>query len=193
VGLKTHIGYNQEPYDAECAALARALETAARRQTTPGRVTIFTDAQAAIKRMASEEPIPGQFCAIQARIHIVALRRARPGMIIIEMCPAPRESQETRWPTSGPDEPDAHGVEWLQYSDRTEVRPMPLPKSLAYLKREISEKKWVEARRWTGGQVAAKKYKLPREQRLDITAASSSKRLASRFYQLKTGHCLTGQ
>jgi hypothetical protein len=31
VGSKTHTGYNQEVYDAECAALARALETAARR------------------------------------------------------------------------------------------------------------------------------------------------------------------
>jgi Zn finger protein HypA/HybF involved in hydrogenase expression len=41
---------------------------------------------------------------------------------------------------------------------------MPLPRSLAHLKREISEKKWVEARQW-----------------------------AARFYQLKTGHCLTGQ
>jgi hypothetical protein len=38
------MGYNQEAYDAECAAVARALETAARRQTTPERATVFTDA-----------------------------------------------------------------------------------------------------------------------------------------------------
>jgi ribonuclease HI len=44
VGIKTHMGYNQEAFDAECAALARALEVAARRRTTPERVTIFTDA-----------------------------------------------------------------------------------------------------------------------------------------------------
>jgi hypothetical protein len=37
------MGYNQEAYDAECAALARALETAARLQT-PEWVAIFTDA-----------------------------------------------------------------------------------------------------------------------------------------------------
>jgi len=55
------MGYNQEAYDAECAALARALESASRRQffITPERVTIFTDAQAAIRRMASEDPGPG--------------------------------------------------------------------------------------------------------------------------------------
>jgi len=51
VGIKTHMGYSQEAYDAGCAALARALESASRRQTTPERVTIFTDAQAAIRRI----------------------------------------------------------------------------------------------------------------------------------------------
>jgi hypothetical protein len=70
---------------------------------------------------------------------------------------------------------------------------MPLPRSLAHVKREISEKKWAEARRWAGGRVSTKKYRLPRGQRPDKTVASSSKRLASRFYQLKTGHCLTSQ
>ena len=53
-GHQTHMGYNQEAYDAECAALARALEEASRRNATPERVTIFSDAQAAIRRMASD-------------------------------------------------------------------------------------------------------------------------------------------
>jgi len=55
VGIKTHMGYNQEAYDAECAAVARALESASRWQTTPERITISSDAQTAIRRMASEE------------------------------------------------------------------------------------------------------------------------------------------
>jgi len=59
VGIKTQMGYKQEAYDAACAALARALETASRRQTIPERVTIFTDPQAAIRRMTLEEPGPG--------------------------------------------------------------------------------------------------------------------------------------
>jgi ribonuclease HI len=50
-GIKIHMGKNQEAYDAECAALARALEVAARRQIVPERVTIFTDAQAAMRRI----------------------------------------------------------------------------------------------------------------------------------------------
>jgi len=58
VGDKIYMGHSQGAYGAERAALARDLETDARRQTTPERVTIFTDAQAAVKRMASEEPNP---------------------------------------------------------------------------------------------------------------------------------------
>ena len=62
---------------------------ASRRNTTPERITIFTDAQAAIRRMASGEPGPGQQYALQARKHIAALRRARPGIITeIRWCPA---------------------------------------------------------------------------------------------------------
>ena len=88
-GIKTHMGYNQEANDAECAVLACALESASRRNTTLERVTIFTDAQAAIRRMASEEPGPGQQHALQAREHIAALRMAGPGVIIeILWCPA---------------------------------------------------------------------------------------------------------
>jgi len=76
VGIRTHVGYNQEAYDAECAALARALETASRRQTTPERVTVFTDAQAAVRRMASEETGSGQMYVLRARKHISVLGQA---------------------------------------------------------------------------------------------------------------------
>jgi len=48
----------------------------------PRRAKIFTDAQAAIKRMASGEPDPGQMYALQARKNIVTLRRARPDITI---------------------------------------------------------------------------------------------------------------
>jgi len=102
-----------------------------------------------------------------------------------------------RRPTSGQrplaETPDTRGVEWLNYSDRTEVRAMPLPRSVANLKRKISEKKWVEARQWAGGRTSKSKYRMPKSQMPDGTVAGSSKRLASRYYQLKTGHARTGQ
>jgi len=44
-----------------------------------------------------------------------------------------------------------------------------------------------------GGRKSGKKYRMPSRKRLDMADAGSSKRLASKFYQLKAGHCLTGQ
>jgi len=186
-GIKAHMGYNQEAYDAECAALARALESVTRGYC-PERVTIFTDAQAAIRRMASDEPGPGQQYAIRAREHIATLRRTRPGIIIeIRWCPAHEgiagNEEADKWAKIAAEKPGARGVEHL----------VPLPRSLANFKREISEKKWAEARQWAGARTSKAKYRLPKSQRPDGTVAGSTKRLASRFYQIKTGHCRTGQ
>jgi len=70
---------------------------------------------------------------------------------------------------------------------------MPLPRSLANVKCEITDKKWAEVRRWAGGQTSKQKYKMPGSHKPDGTVAESTKRLASRFYQLKVGHCCIGQ
>ena len=72
-------------------------------------------------------------------------------------------------------------------------RAQCLSQDLLHLKREITEKKWVEARQWAGGRASKKKYTMPKSQRPDGVVAGSAKRLASRFYQMKTGHCLSGQ
>jgi len=197
-GAKVHMGNNQEAYDAECAALAHALELAAQRSTTPERVTIFSDAQAAIRRMASDDPGPGQQYALQARKHITTLRRARKGIVIeIRWCPAHKgvagNEKADEWAKIAAGEPNTRGVEWLSSSGRTEVRAAPLPRSLANLKREISEKKWAEARQWAGGRTSKTKYRMPKRQKPDGAVAGSTKRLASRYYQLKTGHARTGQ
>jgi len=69
------MGFFQEAYDVECAAIARALAEAAERakRRKLGRVHIFTNAQAAITRMTHDEPGPGQTYALQARMAIAAL------------------------------------------------------------------------------------------------------------------------
>ena len=180
MGIKTHMGYNQEAYDAECAALAVALESASRRQMTPERVTIFTDAQAAIRRMASEEPGPGQKYALQAREHIAVLRRARPNIIEIRWRPARKgvagSGEAGGWAKVTAEELETHGVESLSYLERPEACVMPLQRSHAHLKREISEMKWAEVRQWAGGRTSRKKYRMSKSQRPDSTLAGSTKR-----------------
>jgi ribonuclease HI len=61
---------------------ASPLAEATRGLATPDTVTYFTDAQAAMKRLTSEDPGPGQMHAFQARSPITTLRRARPDSII---------------------------------------------------------------------------------------------------------------
>jgi len=93
------------------------IETAARRQTTPEKVTVFSYAQAAINCMASAEPGPGQMAAIRrhARMHIATPRRARPDITIENRWrPArkgvPGNEKADEWAKLAADEPDSHGV-----------------------------------------------------------------------------------
>jgi len=97
------------------------------------------------------------------------------------------------WAKSAAEEPDAHGMEWLSYLDRDEARAMPLPRSLAPLWREISGEGWVGARRWTGGRTSEAGCGMPGCRRPDGTVAGSTERPTSQIYQMKTGHCLSGQ
>jgi len=175
------MGDNLEAYDAERTALSRALESASRRQTTPERVTIFTDAQVAIRRIASEEPGPGQKYTLQARKPVTVLRKVRPGITteirwrLVHKGVAENEKDD-EWAKLAGEEPDTRGMEWLSCSNQPGTRGMPLPRSLAHLKREISEK-----------------YSIPKSQRSDGTVSGSTERLASRFCRMKAAHCLTGR
>jgi len=75
------------------------------------------------------------------------------------------------------------------------TRNFPLPRSLANVRRGFSEQKRKDARNWAKKQLTRtrnRKYR-PDAKKPDQTVAKAKKRLASRFYQLKTGQCLTGQ
>ena len=63
---------------------------------------------------------------------------------------------------------------------------------LAYLRRRASEKKWPEARSWCERRNLNKGYVLRKKGKPDPTPARAEKRTASRYYQLKSGHALTG-
>jgi len=181
--IRVHAGCNQEAYDTECIALARALEVAASRRTAPEVVTIFPDSQAAIGRMASNELGPGQKYAILAREWIAKLKAKKPEVQVeIRWCPGhsgtagnERADQLAR---QAAEDPEAPGAEWLGHGDRYGKQRMPLP--ITGIKREVTEKKWEEARAWCSGRVNKKKYGMP---------SSRPNRMLdrSRFHQIRTG------
>jgi len=171
----------------------RALDLAADRQQRKKleRLTIFTDAQAAITRMQTCEVGPGQQYALQAR---KALERIK-CPVEIRWCPAHSgiEGNEIAdgWAKLAAEEPDRHGVEWLRHSDN-ERRSMPLPASLAHLKRRIGDKKWKEAHEWSLARTKTRRFDVRRHKKAtDPTPAKAPKRIAARFYQLKSGQALT--
>jgi len=70
-------------------------------------------------------------------------------------------------------------VELLSSPGRTEVRAAPLPRSLASLRQESSEKYSVEVYQWAGGRTSKMKYCI-KSQKPDSVFANSTKRLALR-------------
>ena len=130
-GHKVHMEWEQEAYDAECAAIARALETAAGRRNKLGNLSIFTDAQAAIWRMASHDPGPGQKYAIAVRRHIAELRRTEPDIKPeIRRRPTTAISKGTKKPTSAPSWPptgQTHGGSGSATQTATDADAAPNP------------------------------------------------------------------
>jgi len=121
----------------------------------------------------------------------------------IRWCPSHQgiEGNEVagEWAKLAADEPDAHGVEWFSTTNpdgTTSARKFPLPRSLANVKRGFSEQKRSDTRSWATRQLARtrnRKYRPSTRLKPDTSVAKTNKRLASRFYQVKTGHCLTGR
>jgi len=100
-------------------------------------VTILTDCQAAIGRMTSDEPGPGQKKALEARRHIATLRAKEPNVKVeIRWCPSHKgiDGNEIadEWAKLAADESDAHGVEWLSTTnpDGTVSESLPVPEVL---------------------------------------------------------------
>ena len=98
-GRKVHTGYYQEAYDAECAAIARALAVAMGRAKRAGFVSLRMRRPQLYTRMTHDEPGPGQTYAIQAR-QAIADRNPLSRLKYAGVRPT-RGSQETRSRTSG--------------------------------------------------------------------------------------------
>ena len=185
------MGYNKEAYDAECWRQLRedrrfrneSRSSPAHRRPSGGRP----------RRSLARQKIrtPGKEAHRSAAESPAGYHHRDP--VVPGAQESPREREGQRMGQTRGRGARHLWVEWLSYTDRPGARAMPLPRSLAHLKREITEKKWAEARQWAGGRTSKKKHKMPKSQRPDGAVASSSKRLASRFCQLKTGHCLSGQ
>jgi hypothetical protein len=144
-----------------------------------------------------QAPVRGAY-AVRARKHIPTLRRARSGIIIeIRWCPVHKGvSGNERRPTRRPSlqRTSQTHTEWNGYG--TPIGPKHDRCRSPDPSRTSSER----SRRRRGLKPAAglEAGSPPRNTNCRVSRGRTrewlaAKRLASRFYQLKTGHCLTGQ
>jgi len=134
---------------------------AAAKDHTLGTVTIFTDAQAAIWRVTSDDPGPGQKYAIMVRKHTAALHAKEPGV-----CPSHQDIEGNEiadeWAKQAADEPDARGVEWLDFKFPHGIvrkRRFPLPRSLAKFKCDFSKEIYQSNRKTKETEATQPEYK----------------------------------
>jgi len=189
---RTHQGRQKEAFDAEMYAMLEAMkiadEMAGEKRVT--RVTVFTDSQATLKRIQSDEPGPGQVLALWTMNWADPLSRKN-----IQV--------EYRWV------PAHRGIEGNEEADQQATKAVykhcgsytetqnPLPfldyVSFSHFSRRLTEVKWEESKKEIKelGKKSKHSYRYDLVKRGGNSAVMEAKKtIAARFYQLKSEHAL---
>ncbi|ODM18007.1 hypothetical protein SI65_06795 [Aspergillus cristatus] len=179
------LGKGCEVFDAELLGVVQALQLA-EKVGDQRPVTILLDSQAAIARLQHTQSGPGQALAIQA--HAIAKRlHARGCQTTIQWVPGHA------------------GIEGNERADQAAKQAAGKPPgrgpreiSLAFTCRARTEAITAQRQRWLNkelgqrSQQGQRTYRPQRNWRLDPAAAMAPKHLASRYFQLRSGHAAIG-
>jgi len=189
---RTHLGRQKEAFDAEMYAMSEAMkiadEKAEKEKFT--RVTVFTDSQATLRRIQSDEPGPGQVLALRMMNWTDPLARKN-----IQV--------EYRWV------PAHKGIEGNKEADQQATKAVykhcgsytekqnPLLfldyVSFSHVSRRLTEVKWEGSKEETKemGKKSKHSHQYDLVKRGGNSAVMGAKKtIAARFYQLKSGHAL---
>ena len=164
-----------------CNALEIAL-----RDNSQGPVTVMLDSQAAITRLSHQEVGQGQHLALRAYETVLALGNQGREVTI-------------QWV------PGHQGIEGNERADQAAKQAASRPPrgnqgelSLAFTRRACTEgnrarrQQWLTKRLQQRAPEEQRTYKAQAGWKQDPTVAAAPKKIASRYYQLKIGHAVTG-
>jgi hypothetical protein len=152
-------------------------------------IQIYTDSSAALRRMQDANPGPGQRITKTIVERERILRHAR---WKIEYHWLPGHSKVEGNEVADKAAKDA--AQNLRTQGTTHLTRKERYTSLPRLHRTTKEKKWSDTKSWLKEIINNRpNYIPPRQQKPDPAAMATLKRLASRYYQLKTGHAITGE
>jgi hypothetical protein len=172
-------------------------------------VVIFTDAQAALARIQHNRMGAGQAMAsrtirLDEQLHELGLKveyRWVPGHAGIEgnevadgKAKEAAKLQHISARAEGRSSAQA-AMDPTRESPTVASRPEAYNTTIAFLKRRVTEAKWRDSARWIKDRVDRQRmrtYILSQRQTPDPLPAHTRKGIATRFYQLKTGHALIG-
>ncbi|KAL2012391.1 hypothetical protein VTN00DRAFT_5109 [Thermoascus crustaceus] len=179
------LGAGKEIFDAELAGVCQALHLA-QKIKGQGPVTVILDSRAAIDRLQHRGTGPGQALAIQAHEAVQSLQ-ARGRQTTIQWVPG------------------HEGIEGNEQADQAAKRAAARSLqggsrelSLAYTRRNRTEAMKTRRQNWLARALARRPREAQRAYRAhqgwkqDPVAAAAPKKIASRYYQLKTGHAAIG-
>jgi ribonuclease HI len=195
---RVHLGWQKEALHVEMYAMAEAVKIADEicREKEVRRVTIFTDSQATLRRIQSDEPGPWQVFALWTMNWERAIFKRN---IQVEYRWVPAHNG-----VAGNEEADLQATK-VVYKHRgwyTETQnPLPYLNyvSFAHVSWRITKTKWEESKKEIK-EIKEMRKKSRHSYRYDLVkrggnkaVMESKKSVAARFYQLKTGHALLGK
>lgn len=205
-GRGIHLWCNKEVYDAEQYALAEGLDVAITLKEDGtlerrgiNRIALFTDTQAALDRIQTDAPGPGQYLAQRIAAREIILLAAGittehhwiPGHKDVTGNEVADRVAKAAARSNKPDPSDFDDVEGFTGNEVSTILLRPWADwymLLSYLRRQTTELRWMKSIRWVKARRGNRSYRMTEKQKPDPLASAAKKTIASRFFQLKTTH-----
>ena len=184
--LGVYLGKNKEVFDAELFAISRALKEIDSRAEENRRYTIFSDSQAAISRVQHDRTGPGQTLAVRS-IETTRSLTTRGNRVTIRWTPSHAG-------IPGNERADRMAKRAAEGKEEEACQEYLREASLSHLTRVTTEARSNATAVWIRDHCGRRRrYRPPKGGKMRKELGKCPKELASRFYQLASGHAAVAE